>query len=54
MNPCTATHGDLTCCRTNDWTGNHPIPHMSCDGQQWDEHGIRQARGNDQFKGEVA
>lgn len=54
MTPCQATHGDLVCCRTNDWTRDHPAPHMDPSGEQWDQHGIRQARGNDPWKGEVA
>lgn len=58
MTPCTATHGDLRCCRTDagngTWRQAHPMPHMACNGQQWDENGLRQARGNDPYRGEVA
>lgn len=58
MTPCQATHGDLVCCRTNGGTDTyrvpHPDPHMDPNGEQWDQHGIRQARGNDPWKGEVA
>ena len=56
--PCRATHDALTCCRTNNGSARYPIPHamphMAADGTQWDEHGVRQNRGNDPWKGEVA
>jgi hypothetical protein len=48
--PCPAITGQLTCCRL----GPHPMPHLAPDGTQWDEHGVRQNRGNDPWKGEVA
>lgn len=56
MTPCTATHGELTCCRLNLgahlWTQPHPMPHMDSSGQQWDEHGVRVARGNSPYRSE--
>ncbi|WP_028654868.1 hypothetical protein [Nocardioides sp. J54] len=54
---CTARHGDLTCCRLhggNDtYTIPHPMPHLDPTGTQWDDHGIRRARGNDPWKGQI-
>lgn len=46
---CPATHGALTCCRLNGYHP-HPPPHMAHDGTQWDQHGIRVARGNDPYR----
>lgn len=58
MTPCTATYGGLSCCRLNLgahlWTQPHPPPHMDHSGQQWDEHGVRQVRGNSPYRGQVA
>lgn len=50
---CSATHGDLTCCRINQWHAPHLMPHLANDGTQWDDHGVRQPRGNDPWKGQV-
>lgn len=49
MSRCRSTHDTLACCRLHA----HPMPHMDPSGQQWDENGLRGARGNDPFKGEV-
>lgn len=46
---CPATHDTHACCRTQ----RHSMPHMAHDGTQWDQHGVRQARGNDPMKGQV-
>lgn len=58
MTNCPAAHGTYTCRRLDHvsdllgWRRPHPMPHLAHDGTQWDEHGIRQARGNDPYRSE--